>query len=611
MTAPVAQALTNTVALLPGLVIPKTDADGAAMMFDDVLSALFADGGADNGQLSPGPISPVPAEAVPQWPAGIEDLRVPSDVAEGRAPTAPGDARQDASVEPVIATKISPPDDAHIAHKATALLIRAAAAYAEAAALTKAPLPEATPPAVLEYSNSQQDADLGGTSPQVIAADTDETTLQPETVEPNTSMAGTPLPAPKAQDAPDKTPAESATKPDDVDANFADAPAHPDIINSAYAAEPAISKASVPDLTSQGAQQAAPQIPNIGRVQSDDNGAHPDQSTPAQSTVAVLPIPRSDADATPAESNVNTSNTPAPAATAQTKPAPAIVMASAEAAPAVTPSLLALATDTRRTDPQSTPAKTSSRADSAKMKPASAPPVQPSDEKIDASPALTDAAASKAQDAPRSSPPSYPGNGQNLATPAPQPHTTTPHAYASIDTSSVGLGMPGQATPNAADAPVRFELSTFAGTPIAVSNMDGLALRIAAKSAAGESEFTVRLDPPALGRIEVTLNVNSQGAAQASLSADKPHTLELLQRDAPALERALKDAGLDLAGGLSFSLKSDGQPGDWRNAQAWNQGNPVRINAVDGASTTDMAVPAAAFIATGWGAGNTRLDITV
>ena len=170
--------------------------------------------------------------------------------------------------------------------------------------------------------------------------------------------------------------------------------------------------------------------------------------------------------------------------------------------------------------------------------------------------------------------------------------------------------MPGQATLNVADSPVRFEVSTLVGVPASAADMDALALRIAAKSAAGESEFTVRLDPPALGRIEVTLNVNSQGAAQASLSADKPHTLELLQRDAPALERALKDAGLDLAGGLSFSLKGDGQPGDWRNTHAQNQGNSIRMNAVEPVSTSAAAVPVAAFIANGWG-GNTRLDITV
>jgi flagellar hook-length control protein FliK len=207
------------------------------------------------------------------------------------------------------------------------------------------------------------------------------------------------------------------------------------------------------------------------------------------------------------------------------------------------------------------------------------------------------------------SPPSHPGNGQSLATPAPQAHAAASHPYAPNDMSGTGLSIPGQVSFNA-DTPVRLQLSTFAEAPGAAPDMDGLALRIAAKSAGGESEFTVRLDPPALGRIEVTLNVNSQGAAQASLSADKPHTLELLQRDAPALERALKDAGLDLADGLSFSLKSDGQQGDWRNAQAQHQANPIRINTVEPSSSTP-AVPAAAFITNGWGAGTARLDITV
>ena len=97
------------------------------------------------------------------------------------------------------------------------------------------------------------------------------------------------------------------------------------------------------------------------------------------------------------------------------------------------------------------------------------------------------------------------------------------------------------------DAPVH-----IAVTPGVPSDWQALAVRIASRSEDGASQFTIRLDPPTLGRIDVRLHVDAQGAAQAQLSADRPQTLQLLQRDAPALERALKDAGLDLGSGLSF-----------------------------------------------------------
>jgi len=44
--------------------------------------------------------------------------------------------------------------------------------------------------------------------------------------------------------------------------------------------------------------------------------------------------------------------------------------------------------------------------------------------------------------------------------------------------------------------------------------------------------------------------------------AERPETLEMLQRDARGLERALQDAGLKTeSGGLSFGLRGDGRGG--------------------------------------------------
>ena len=139
--------------------------------------------------------------------------------------------------------------------------------------------------------------------------------------------------------------------------------------------------------------------------------------------------------------------------------------------------------------------------------------------------------------------------------------------------------------------------------------LDALALRIAARSADGDSRFTIRLDPPELGHIEVNLNVSSQGHAQAAVVVDKPNTLDLLQRDAPTLERALKDAGLNLSGDLSFSLKSDGAPQFWRDEQ--NAPRMRDLEVVEAASANAAINGAARLAAPYYGAGTSRLDITV
>lgn len=92
-------------------------------------------------------------------------------------------------------------------------------------------------------------------------------------------------------------------------------------------------------------------------------------------------------------------------------------------------------------------------------------------------------------------------------------------------------------------------------------NMDVLAVQIAAKSQSGAKQFDIRLDPPELGRVDVRLSIDSNGKAQAHLTADQPQTLELLQKDASGLTRALRDAGLDVSqNGLNFSLR--GQNGN-------------------------------------------------
>ena len=71
------------------------------------------------------------------------------------------------------------------------------------------------------------------------------------------------------------------------------------------------------------------------------------------------------------------------------------------------------------------------------------------------------------------------------------------------------------------------------------------------------------------------LDVAPDGRVHAVIAADKPETLDLLQRDARALERALNDAGLRAdSGSLSFNLRGQNQhfgdmPGNPGSAGRW------------------------------------------
>src|SRR3546814_18539487 len=78
------------------------------------------------------------------------------------------------------------------------------------------------------------------------------------------------------------------------------------------------------------------------------------------------------------------------------------------------------------------------------------------------------------------------------------------------------------------------------------------------------------LHPAELGRIEVKLENASDGTLRAVISAERTETLDLLQRDARGLERALQEAGVKTdSGSLSFTLRGQGQH---HEQQAGNSG---------------------------------------
>jgi flagellar hook-length control protein FliK len=104
--------------------------------------------------------------------------------------------------------------------------------------------------------------------------------------------------------------------------------------------------------------------------------------------------------------------------------------------------------------------------------------------------------------------------------------------------------------------------------PVPLNNT-ALAVEIVSRMNEGMRRFDIRLDPPELGRVDVRLEVDRNGNVSTKLTVDRPETLDLMQRDARHLERALQQAGLKTdGGGLEFSLRSHADQGGMADGHA-------------------------------------------
>lgn len=86
--------------------------------------------------------------------------------------------------------------------------------------------------------------------------------------------------------------------------------------------------------------------------------------------------------------------------------------------------------------------------------------------------------------------------------------------------------------------------------------VDQVTVQINKAIKAGADKINIKLYPQHLGRVEVRLDVGHDGRTVATVTADKPETLDMLRRDSDQLAKALQDAGLDMqSGDLSYNLK--------------------------------------------------------
>lgn len=163
------------------------------------------------------------------------------------------------------------------------------------------------------------------------------------------------------------------------------------------------------------------------------------------------------------------------------------------------------------------------------------------------------------------------GHGaQNKSFAPPVPAAAAP-AAADLPPGDTLFALPAGSTAGTATAAAPATTTAYGQPQI---NLPAVAFEIARQFNAGVQRFQIMLDPPELGRIDVKLDIDGS-RVNARLSVERPETLDLLQRDARALERALAQAGLDGARtSLEFTLRQNPfAGGDGRHAAGGGDGS--------------------------------------
>ncbi len=170
-------------------------------------------------------------------------------------------------------------------------------------------------------------------------------------------------------------------------------------------------------------------------------------------------------------------------------------------------------------------------------------------------------------------------------------------AQSTANTGALTMGSPVPVAPiggmgSAQTSPVQALSAATRPTPVSQPVVDQLAVHIVKAAAQGMDKISIKLRPAALGHIEVQLELSHDGRITAVVTAEKSETLELLQRDARGLERALQEAGLRTnSDSLNFNLRGEGRDGGQEipDHAAAAGGAPVEAETLADISAAQMA----------------------
>lgn len=307
-------------------------------------------------------------------------------------------------------------------------------------------------------------------------------------------------------------------------------------------AQPASSDAAA---IASSSNRAAPDEQRSGRTApaTQSNGAA-DQSTAAQpraNTAAQSPTPAS----------------PNPALRAQVTDAPAeLVSQPANTLTANAAVVAQKATDGRAMNAAAAEPTASLAAQNAQQRALGNGSDPKTPGKLAGDAAAAKAAAQTSQPAQSSAVPATDAFNAMLATQAaatPQPASANSFARAE-QAVLASNGSTGQPVARQASSPAPTQPPKPPVPPRLVTNQ--VAVQIQKAAAQGSDRINIQLKPAELGRVEVQMDVAKDGRVTAVISAERSETLDLLQRDARALQSALNDAGLKAdSDSLSFNLK--------------------------------------------------------
>lgn len=297
------------------------------------------------------------------------------------------------------------------------------------------------------------------------------------------------------------------------------------------------------------------------------------ESNAAKPASAVVPAGNEDAAAASPDSQAGAAKQGTEGAlAAPTKGAPAPAHTSSPAKPAVS----LPATEVKA--PATAPAEAELAAlPSAEVAEAAAAVAQPSEQKpATARPQRTSDATRRAAEmvsgpqAPAADAPSLPTavkpvadasaaieatSSTEAATPAPQRETAKVEVADTPDFQPPAPAAAAHAGAHAAHAaaPVRVTSETVANLTASISKkLEGRA-----------TKFDVELTPAGLGHVSVSVEIAASGKMTAAMSFDTPQAAAELRARSHELQKALEQAGFDIAGGLSFDVNGD--RGEGRN----------------------------------------------
>ena len=207
-----------------------------------------------------------------------------------------------------------------------------------------------------------------------------------------------------------------------------------------------------------------------------------------------------------------------------------------------------------------------------------------------------------------------PASAQANAHPAASAATQTNAVAAASPSDGAGqtAGNPASATTQAATQPAATsnpltDATRAVATPPALQSAPAATIqvytRFIERSDGRAQRFDVRLDPVELGRVDVRIEIGADRKVHAVMAVHDSAALTDLMRGQRALERALSDAGIDLAdNGLRFEMSTDsgrGGANQQRDGEAnGRSGQPDAWRKFDTASIPVSAEAAAAAMPT-------------